>query len=134
MPVKTASVPIGATFTPSGGIATSLKVLGSNLDSVQSFVATTGVTQLTRTEVSFSVKQPRVNTASPGGFTQSRSKIRIDTPKVLSNSARTKNSIIVELSVDPETTAVEVEALKTLAINVITDADFADFWLNQSTD
>lgn len=133
MPISNASIPVGATLAPSGGTATNLVVVGRSLSDAATFVGTTGVTQLTRTAIDFSVKQPKVNAGSPGGFTQGRSIVKITSPKVLANLKRTLNSIKIELSFDPETTDAEVTALKTQAALLLVDSDFTDFWLNQST-
>lgn len=132
MSIKDASLPIGATVAATGGTATNLVVLGGSLTETQAYVGTSGVTQLTRTTATFTVKQPKTSVSAPGGYTQGRSKVRIDVPKVLENLARTSNSISIELAFDPETTAAEVTALLQLASLHLIDTDLSSFWLNQS--
>lgn len=134
MSIRLASVPVGATFAPSGGTATSLVMLSSDSNSASAFVGTTGVTPLTRSEISFVGKPPRVSKTAPGGFTQGRASAVVSQPKVLANLARTLNTAGVYFNIDPETTDAELTALKSLLVNLILDADLAQLWLNQSVD
>jgi hypothetical protein len=134
MSIKTASVAIGATYAPTGGTATAITPLATSNTDISAFVATTGVMASTRTEIVFSGKVPKVSASGPGGYTQGRSSVLVKQPKTLANAARTINTASVSLSIDPETTAAEVTALKSLLINLINDADFDQFWLNQAVD
>jgi hypothetical protein len=134
MSIKTASVPIGATFSPTGGTATAITPLSTSNTDISAYVATAGVMASTRTEVTFSGKVPKVSKTAPGGYSQGRSSVLVKTPKVLANLQRTINTASFSLAIDPETTAAEVAALKSLIVNMITDADFDQFWLNQAVD
>lgn len=134
MSIRNSSVAVGATYSPTGGTATSLVLLNSDASSTKAFIGTSGVTPLTRSELSFTGKPAKVSPSAPGGFTQGRASVKIVVPKVLANTNRTLNSCAFELSVDPETTAAEVSALKLAMVNFILDADFDQLWLNQSTD
>lgn len=134
MSIRTASIPVGATFAPTGGTATSLVLLNSDAKETKAFIGTTGVTPLTRSELTFVGKPPKVSSSAPGGFTQGRASVKITVPKVLANLARTLNSAEFSIAIDPETTAAEVDAIKSAMINLIIDADFSQLWLNQSTD
>lgn len=134
MSIRNASVPVGATYAPTGGTATSMVVLSQESGKISSFIGTSGVTAQTRTECVFDAKIPRPNVAAPGGYTQGRSTVTVKVPKVLANLARTVNTAKVELAFDPETTVAEVTALKTTLINLINDADFDTFWVNQAAD
>lgn len=134
MSIRNASIPLGATYTPTGGTATPLMLLSANNTEVKTFVATTGVTPLTRTEVSFFGKPPKVSASAPGGFTQGRSGFTVSQPKVLTNLKRTLNTAGVTFNIDPETTEAEANALKSLLLTLINDTDFVQLFLNQSVD
>jgi hypothetical protein len=134
MGIRTSSIALGATFSPTGGTATAFSTLSSNDQSIKGFLAESGVTPLTRKEVTFEGKPSRANASSPGGYTQGRASAKLAVPKVLANLARTVNTMKVELSVDPETTDAEVTAMKSAMINLINDTDFSQLWLNQSID
>lgn len=134
MSIRLASIPVGATFSPTGGTATSLVLLSSDSSSAKAFIGSSGVTPLTRTEIQFSGKPARTASGTPGGFTQGRASAKVVVPKTLANLARTLNTGTIEISIDPETTAAELVALKSALVNLLTDADFDQLWLNQSLD
>ncbi len=134
MGIRTASIALGATFAPTGGTATSVVLINQDASNAKAFVAAPGVTPLTRTELTFASSTSKPNSSSPGGFTQGRASVKVTTPKVLANAARTLNSARVEISIDPETSAADLIALKSILINVINDSDFDQLWLNQSLD
>lgn len=134
MSIRNASVPVGATFSPTGGTATSLVLLSGDSATSRAFVGTSGVTPLTRTELTFSSKLPKVSPSAPGGFTQGRASVKITVPKVLANLNRTLNSATLEIALDPETTSTDLAAIKSLLVNLIVDVDFDQLWLNQSID
>lgn len=134
MSIKTALVALGSTFTPTGGTSTAIVPLNTSNADITAFVGTSGVIASTRTEITFSGKTPKASSSGPGGYTQGRSSVLVKQPKVLANAARTINTASVSLAIDPETTAAEVAALKSLLINLINDADFDQFWQNQAVD
>lgn len=134
MSIRNASIPVGATWAPTGGTATPIVMISSDSSSARAFIGTTGVTPLTRSEVQFASKPAKTSANAPGGFTQGRSSAKVVTPKVLTNLARTLNTGTIEISLDPETTSVELAALKSNLVNVLMDADFDQLWLNQSID
>lgn len=134
MALRNASIPLGATLTPTGGTATTLSSLGQTLSELKTYLASAGVTQLTRTAVDFSTKQPKASITAPGGFTQGRSSFKMTRPKVLANTKRTLNGISVEISTDPETSAAENLDLRITACLLLLDSELDAFWLNQSVD
>lgn len=134
MSIRNASVPVGATYAPTGGTATGLVVLSANAGVVNTFIGTSGVTPLTRTEIEFRTKNSKPLSGAPGGYSQGRSSALITVPKTLANLNVTHNTAKFEMSIDPETTQAEVNALKLAVVNVILDADFDQLWLNQSSD
>lgn len=134
MGIRNASIALGATFSPTGGAATSLVLMSNGSGQATAFIAAAGVTPLTRTDLTFQAKPSKVAASAPGGFTQGRSSVKLTVPKVLANLKRTLNSASIEISIDPETTAVELAAIKSNLINILNDADFDQLWLNQSLD
>jgi hypothetical protein len=134
MSIRNASVPVGATFSPTGGTATSLVVIEQKAGEVRSFIGTAGVTAKDRTELKFTSLTPKPSVSTPGGFTQGRASVTVSVPKILANTNRTINTGSISLAFDPETTVAEVAALKSVLINALIDADFDQLWLNQSLD
>lgn len=131
MSISAASIPVGATISPTGGSATSFTVLGGDESRVEAVLAD-GSAFAARTKMTFTAKSPKTSASAPGGYTQLRNKVVISKPKTLANGNTTLNTISVELSVDPESSAADMTALQTLACLLLSDSDFTAFWQQQS--
>lgn len=131
MTIANSSVLVDGTVAFSAGTATTVKELGRDLGQLNTYLDD-GAAFAARTEIQFSTKEPKVSANSPGGYTQARSTARLLKPKTLASGRRTVNSARLELSVDPETTAAEIESLLVLIAQLAKDSDFADFWKKQS--
>jgi len=130
MSIQSMSVLVDGVVVTTGGVATtgltkgiSPQKLSVILDDSSEFTA--------QTQLDFSVKDPRVSTGAPNGYTQAVSQVKILVPLALDNLGRTVNTVTVKLSVDHETSAAEIASLKILAAQVIADSDFTDFWEKQ---
>lgn len=131
MAIANSSISIDATPSVAGGTARTLKELVRNTNELNVFIDESLAFQL-RQEAQFSVKVPKVSSTAPGGYTQARSTALLKKPKVLANGKRTVNTLQLQLSVDPETTAAEVQNMLVTAGQMLTDSDYADFWKAQS--
>lgn len=131
MSFASASIPVGATFAPTGGTATSLLSLG-RVGSSESFLVNDSSAFISRKLVNANVTEPRVNASSPNGYTQRRARVNIQVPITLANGKTTTNSITMELACDPETSNAQVDALHSLAINILNDSDFDAFWYSNA--
>lgn len=134
MAIRTASILVGASASFTGGTATSLALLSASDTSLRGYVASSGVTPLTRTEVTFQAKTPKTNQLSLNGYTQGRSSVTITVPKTLANLKVTRNTARVEFGFDVETTDAERLALKVLTCQLTMDGDFDAFYANQAVD
>jgi hypothetical protein len=131
MSISNMSVLVGGTITASAGTATSViskGIQGQNhpviLDDASNFDA--------QTTIVFTAKEPKISDNAPNGYTQKRSSFKILSPLALDNLKKTVNTASFSISVDPETTAAELEALKVLAAQCIMDTDFSDFYEKQA--
>lgn len=131
MAIPNASIPIDATITPSGGTAKTIKELSRSQGSISTYIDEALAFQL-RQEIVFSTKTPKVSSSAPGGYTQARSVVLLKKPKVLANLRNTVNTLQLSLSVDPETTSVEVQNMLVTAALLLSDSDFSDFWKAQA--
>ncbi len=91
----------------------------------------TDTTALARRIAEFSTKPYAVDVSKPGGYTQQRNTVLVKFPKTLANGNRTMNTAKYELSVDPETTAAEVETYQEIMGQLIATAAFLDFYKSQ---
>jgi hypothetical protein len=124
MSLSNASIPIGATYTPSGGSATSFVSLGSTLESNKLFIDDSPADLLLRKTVLATNKAPTANASAPNGYTQNRSSLVFHVPMLLDNGNYTTNSVKIEVSYDPEADSTERAYLRELIAHVGVDADF----------
>lgn len=126
MSLSNASIPIGATFSPTGGTATSFVSLGQSEGKNKLFIDD-GSSLILRKTVLATSKTPVPNASAPNGYTQQRSTIVIHQPKLLANGEYTVNTMRLEVAYDPESTGSEVAELFELAGHIASDSDFAEF-------
>lgn len=128
MAINGATPIVGATtyVAPTGGSADTLSAFGSNGGVTAIFDGDTEL--LTQKKATFTAKDPQVQVSAPNGYTQAKRQAYIRVPLTLDNGNITTNSIRVEVSVDPETTAAEIAELRLLASQILGDSDFTPFW------
>lgn len=131
MAINSASISIDATLAASGGTAKTLKELARGNGSITTYIDE-GLSFQARQEVTFSTKVPKISPSGPGGYTQARSVILLKKPKTLANLKNTVNTLQLSLSVDPETSAAEVQNMLVTAAQLLFDTDFSDFWKAQA--
>lgn len=123
MSLDNASIPIGASYSPAGGSATSMVSLGKTSDSNKLFIDDSSDLILRKTALATS-KAPQPNAGAPNGYTQQRSTIVFHVPMLLANGKYTTNSVKIEVAFDPEADAAERAYLRELIAHCGVDADF----------
>lgn len=123
MSLSSASVPIGASYSPSGGSATSFVSLGQTSGQNKLYIDD-GEDLILRKTCLASSKAPVPNAASPNGYTQQRSTIIFHIPMLLANGEYTTNTVKIEVAFDPEADASERAYLRELIAHCGVDADF----------
>lgn len=123
MSLNNASVPIGATYAPTGGSATSFASLGSSEGQNKLYIDDGSDLILRKTCLATS-KAPVVNSGAPNGYTQQRSTIVFHVPMLLANGNYTTNTVKIEIAFDPEADASERSYLRELVAHCGVDADF----------
>lgn len=131
MSLSAASILVGTTLAGTGGTATTFKTLGNTLTQ-HNLLLDDGSEFINQTELDFTIKSPKVDTSAPNGYTQQRMTCVIKRPLALDNGNRTVNTVRIEISVDHEATASEIDSLRELAAQVVFDADYDDFWQSMS--
>lgn len=126
MSLSSASVPVGASYSPTGGSATSFVSLGQTEGQNKLFLDDGSSLILRKTCLATS-KAPVPNAGAPNGYTQQRTAIVFHRPILLANGNYTTNTVRIEVAYDPETSSAERDALWEQLAHVAADADFADF-------
>jgi len=130
MSIKTSSISKGATLAITGGTSEALTGLSDGNGKTSTFY--NGSDYLTRQEIDFITRAPKVNVNSPDGYTQARSSIVLRVPKILANGQRTVSTIRIEFSSSIENTSAEKDDMLNDAAQLLIDAGFSDFWKNQA--
>ncbi len=131
MSFNNASVPLGGTYSPTGGSAKSLVTLGTTPKGHKLFLDE-GLAALLRKTVLISVKDP-VPGNGPNGYTQRRGTFSLHSPILLDNGEVATNTITVTYAYDPETDASEIAGLREWLCHLGSDADFDGFFDDGST-
>lgn len=131
MSIDTSVVLVSGTTSTTGGTSTAFIVKGSG-DGNKKVILDDGSEFIDSEQYTFSVKDPIVNTGAPNGYTQARSTVKCVVPLTLDNGNRTTNTVSITLSMDPETSDTEKEALIELGAQLLTQASLDDFWKKQS--
>lgn len=130
MSIENASILVDGTVATTGGTATTMLIKSSQngqhviLDDSSEFV--------NNVNISFTTKEPKVNSGSPSGYTQARSTCTMKYPLLLDNGNRTVNTLSLSLAVDQETTDAEIQSMLVAAAQMLHDSDFSDFWKKQA--
>lgn len=126
-----ATIKDGATaLNPTGGSDILLSPLGIN-NGVSSTYVSNDTSMLTRRSIDFSAKDPKVNAASPGGMTQARRKVVLYLPRVLtvgSTTVVTQEKVTIEANFDISATTAQVNNMRYLAAQLLSDTEFDSFW------
>lgn len=127
-----ASVPIGASYAPTGGVATTLSSLGSTLNKHTLFLDENLSIVMRRLMEVFS-KPPVASAGAPGGYTQQRTTVLVKVPITLGNGNVTVNTVKVEVAFDPETDAAGRTLLREFVAHLGSDTDFDDLFAEGAT-
>jgi hypothetical protein len=83
-----------------------------------------------RRTIEFTVKEPKVQSSAPNGYTQARAVALMRVPLELDNGEITVNTVRLEVAVDPETEDSEITDLVYQAAQLFYADDFLGFWTN----
>jgi len=131
MSLNNAGILAGAIESFTGGSALTFATLGPR-ENGNTLYATDDSDIRTRRELVCKTVQAVPNSDKPNGYTQSRSSVTLKVPLVLTNGSITVNTVRIEVASDVETTEAEKLSLRQLAIQLLSDSDFTEFWNNQS--
>lgn len=127
MALVSGSIPVGATFAPSGGTARTLTSLGSDKTSLKLLI-NDSLAYNVRRVVNVSVKEPTVNAAAPGGYSPMRHRVNVHLPKTLADGSIHVNQVTLEIVAHPETVSADFDEILSIGACLCSDADFTTFW------
>jgi hypothetical protein len=118
----------GATITPTGGTALTVKAsTNPQGTSIKAYVNEDEDLRTRRT-MEFSVSEPKVNAASPNGYTLARNSIFAKIPFTLDNGLVTTHTIQIKMARDAEASSAEILEMRKLGAQLLIDGDLDDFY------
>jgi hypothetical protein len=121
--IKTGATTVAAT----AGDDQLLVPLGINNNTNVVFYDDDGAYSSRRT-ATFSVKEPKINASSPGGYTQERRTVVFRRPITLANGETTVETLRVEHSTATETLESDKLEMREQVAQLMVNTDFANFW------
>jgi hypothetical protein len=129
MAISGASVPLGATWAPTGGAAKTFVSMGfDSAANKQTLYLDESLDLLLRKTAEFSSRPPVPQLSAPNGYSQQRCVAVYHSPILLANGKTTVNTVTVTIAYDPETDAAERTALREFLSWLGDEADF-DGWI-----
>jgi hypothetical protein len=132
MSIVGSAVESGTTPVFSGGTTQSLNSIGGSPDKRTCFMES--VDFFDQTLCTFTSRVPKVNGASPSGWTQARRELLIKRPLVLPSGELVYNKIMTQIAVDVNTPSVDLVTLLEYAGQMTIQSDFRGFWSTGSTE
>lgn len=117
------------TVAASGGTDVTTTTLGIQGGTNQ-LVFSTDTSNITRRLAKVSVSLSNINTASPGGRTLQRNKIRVEFPKVLADGSISVDYVEISAGTHPESTTAEVESRIEQVVQLALPAKSQAFWFS----
>lgn len=128
MTIQSASIPVGATFSPSGGTARSVLFLENVANGIKCFLDDSPASNLLRKLFFANSRSALPNPALPGGSTAQKVRLEVQVPYTLSSGVVYNNKVATDIWYHPETDSAGRDLLINLAALMATEADFTSFW------
>jgi hypothetical protein len=130
------SIPVGATFAPTGGTARTMLDLGGDLNS-RKLLIDEGLAFSLRKTLQCSVVDSKASIVTVGNtqvtkYTGLKRRLSFKLPKQLSDLSYYVNQANIELLVHPETTVAEIANYLSLLGIAVSDIDFDAFFKSSS--
>jgi hypothetical protein len=117
------SIPVGATFAPTGGTARSLTMLQNITNGIRLLINDSAA-YLLRNTVQFTERSAVANASLPGGYSPIRRRLTFFAPKTLADGSNFVQQVFVEYVVHPESVAADFDKLISYVGCSSSDADF----------
>lgn len=129
MSISAASILKDGVIAVTGGTAKSFSSLGNTLHENRVVFDGTGI--LSRSSADFVSKSPTYSSSSPSNYTQARNTVTFRFPKTLASGDVVYNTARIQIATDVETTSAEIDTLRGIVAQVLSDTDFDGYWRNQ---
>lgn len=129
MAVNNSTILVGGTVSTTGGTSTAFVLNGAQVAGGVQVVDSTSTNAITRASITFRTIKSAVIDAVTGLFTgKTKRQAQLVRPKVLASGRVAFPLIRIELETHPEQTDAEISALMSEGAQLLSDADFTQFW------
>lgn len=133
MAIINASIPVGATYAPTGGTARTIKFLGNIANGIKAFIDDSPTSSALRKVLYASTRAAVPSAESASGFTAEKCKLEIQVPFEDADGNVIVDKVMVEVWTSVKSSAAQRTLLRGLIANIGSDADFDDFFALGST-
>lgn len=134
MGVQNATLLVGATVAATGGTSTAFVANGSSVTGGVQIVDSTNTNAVTRASMTFRTIKNAILDVVTGKFLgKIKRQAQLVRPKVCADGRVVFPLIRIELEFSPENSDAEIAALMSEGAQLLTDADFTQFWKIGST-
>lgn len=130
MAIQNASIPVGATYAPTGGTARTIKFLANVNNGIKAFIDDSPVSTALRKLLYATVRPAVPEASSVDGFTHEKKKLEFQIPFTNGAGNVVYDKVIIEVWTNVAADSTQKTLLRGLISNVGSDADFDDFFNN----
>lgn len=127
------SIPVGATYSPTGGTARTIKFLGNIVNGIKAFIDDSPANAILRKVLYVTSRAATPDSNTTSGFTAEKRKIEIQVPFTNGSGEVEVDKVIVEFWYSVNSDATQRALCRGLAANLVLDSDSDDLILNGST-
>lgn len=130
MAIQNASIPVGATYAPTGGTARTIKFLANVTNGIKTFIDDSPASSVLRKILYANVRPAVPEASSIDGYTHEKKKLEFQIPFTNGSGDVVVDKVIIEVWTNVAADATQKTLLRGLISNVGIDADFDDFFVN----
>lgn len=128
MPVQGAIISLGASYTPSGGTATTFNRIGEQIPNGVVCANTAETDFFARIKLTASTREPAKQ--SDGTWSKRKTQVNVSRYKTLADGTRVPEVMRIMMETHPESGVATINDFKSLGAGIFVDADFANLFSN----
>jgi hypothetical protein len=132
MPINGGSIPLGATFAPTGGAATTISELAPEGSNGTKFLVEDSAAYALRSTLHVTTTEATPNSGYPGGYTPNKRRASFKKSRLLADGSYFVDQINIEIIAHPESTTSHITELRSAGLNILDETDFDGLWNNGS--
>lgn len=128
MAITNASIPVGASYSPTGGTARTIKALGQVLNGMKYYIDDSPGTTILRKLLYATTRAATPSSTATSGYTSEKRRIEVQLPFTNGAGEVEVDKVIIEHWVSVNSDATQRALGRGIVANLAVDADFDDLW------